>query len=414
MHLRLSDNSIKELEASPAKLQYEIRDNRIGGFSIIIGKRTKSFAIQGDFRKDGKRVRIIRRTIGRFGNITTRRARIIAQQDLLSISQGIIPPHRDRFGTPRTTQTQVNNNEATNKEITLKHAWEKYKVNHMERKNRSHKTIQGYQNYIYNNISDWLNRPLSSFASSTDEVVERYNHMIKNNGIATANNVMRIFRAVYRYAADKLDRSLPDKHPVTAIDFYQLERRNTAMGPEDLAKWNKQRKALDNPIRQEFHLFTLLSGHRPDALKKAKRSHLSIRKSILHIPEPKGGKDRAFDIPLSRPMRRCLIRAIKTGNKLHPGTEWIFPANNSETGRMSVQTEDRKKLSHWGNDLRQTYRTMAEYAEVTELQIKILMNHKIDRDVNTGYITVSKLRSKLLEAQSSISALMMQHLKYPA
>ncbi|MBL4800897.1 MAG: hypothetical protein JKY45_03315 [Emcibacter sp.] len=283
----------------------------------------------------------------------------------------------------------------------------------MERKNRSHKTIQGYQNYIYNNISDWLDRPLSSFASSTDEVVERYNHMVKNNGIATANNVMRIFRAVYRYAADKLDRSLPDKHPVTAIDFYQLERRNTAMGPEDLAKWNKQRKALDNPIRQEFHLFTLLSGHRPDALKKAKRSHLSIRKSVLHIPEPKGGKDRAFDIPLSRPMRRCLIRAIKTGNKLHPGTEWLFPANNSETGHMSVQTEDRKKLSHWGNDLRQTYRTMAEYADITELQIKILMNHKIDRDVNTGYITVRKLRGKLLEAQSSISELIVQYLKNP-
>ena len=143
MHLRLSDNSIKELNPSPAKLQYEIRDNRIGGFSIIIGQRTKGFAIQGDFRKDGKRVRIIRRTIGRFGNITTRRARIIAQQDLISISQGIIPPHRDRFGTPRSTpyQTPVNNNEAANKEITLKHAWEKYKVNHLERKNRSQKTI---------------------------------------------------------------------------------------------------------------------------------------------------------------------------------------------------------------------------------------------------------------------------------
>lgn len=70
--------------------------------------------------------------------------------------------------------------------------------------------------------------------------------------------------------------------------------------------------------------------------------------------------DRAFNIPLSHPMHRCLIRAIKTGNKLYLDTEWLFPANNSETGHISVQTEDRKKLSHWGNDLRQTYRTMAE------------------------------------------------------
>ena len=419
MHLRLSDNSIKNMEASillkkKERHQCEVRDSRIGGFFIIIGKRTKSFAIQADLRKNGQRIRIIRRTIGRFGDITTRRARLIAQQDILSISQGIIPPHRDRFGTPRTAYYQApNSHNIVKNKITLRQAWERYKTNHMERKNRSPNTIRNYQNYIHNNIADWLDRPLSSFVSSTGEVVERYNYMIENNGIATANNVMRIFRAIYRYASDKLDRSLPEKHPVTAIDFYEMKRRNTAMGPEDLAKWNDQRKALNSPIRREFHLFTLLSGHRPDALKKAKRSHLSIRKSILHIPEPKGGKDRAFDIPLSRPMRRCLIRAIKIGNHLSPGSEWIFPVNNSKSGHLSSQNEDRTKLSHWGNDLRQTYRTIAEYAEVTELQVKILMNHKIDRDVNAGYITVSKLRGKLLEAQSSISTMMMKYMKDP-
>jgi len=429
LHLKLSDNALKALDtpallAKASRPQYEIRDIRLGGFFIIVGRRTTSFAIQADLRRQGQRVRIIRRTIGRFGNITSRHARLIAQQDLLSISRGIIPPHRDRFGMPKTPYYQAPMTDKATDEvvaratpkagktrITLRHAWEKYRTNHMERKKRSPNTIRCYQNYITNNISDWLDRPLSSFVASTEEVVDRYNFMIENNGVATANNVMRIFRAVYRYASDKLDRNLPEKHPVTAIDFYEIERRNTAMGPEDLAGWNLQRKALRSPLRREFHLFTLLSRHRPDALKKAKRCHLSLRKSVLHIPEPKGGKDRAFDIPLSRAMRRCLVSAIKAGDRIAPGSEWIFPAPGSRSGHMAEQSEKRTNLSHWGNDLRQTYRTMAEYADIPELQIKILMNHKIDRDVNSGYITVSKLRQKLLAAQTSISNLMMQHLE---
>tara|TARA_R110002072_G_scaffold71489_5_gene171369 strand:- start:1181 stop:1375 length:195 start_codon:yes stop_codon:yes gene_type:complete len=51
LHLKLSDNSIKELEPGTllkktSRPQYEIRDSRIGGFFVIIGKKTTSFAIQ--------------------------------------------------------------------------------------------------------------------------------------------------------------------------------------------------------------------------------------------------------------------------------------------------------------------------------------------------------------------------------
>jgi hypothetical protein len=31
----------------------------------------------------------------------------------------------------------------------------------------------------------------------------------------------------------------------------------------------------------------------------------------VNIPRPKGGEVKAFDIPLSRPMIRCIIRAIR-------------------------------------------------------------------------------------------------------
>tara|TARA_R110002073_G_scaffold60565_1_gene152207 strand:+ start:8421 stop:8711 length:291 start_codon:yes stop_codon:yes gene_type:complete len=77
----LSENSIKDVEPGAllkkaSRPQYEIRDSRIGGFFVIVGKKTTSFTIQADLRQKDQRLRIIRRTIGRFGNITTRRARL--------------------------------------------------------------------------------------------------------------------------------------------------------------------------------------------------------------------------------------------------------------------------------------------------------------------------------------------------
>ena len=78
-----------------------------------------------------------------------------------------------------------------------------------------------------------------------------------------------------------------------------------------------------------------------------------IPKRLPHIPKPKGGAKRAFDIPLSREMVLCVIRAIRFGRQMHPSqaAEWIFPAG-SASEHLVEQKEDRVTLSKWGNDLR--------------------------------------------------------------
>ncbi|MFX9042824.1 integrase, partial [Acinetobacter baumannii] len=77
---------------------------------------------------------------------------------------------------------------------------------------------------------------------------------------------------------------------------------------------------------REFHLFTLLSASRPTALKEARLEHLDLRRRVLHIPRPKGGADRAFDIPLSRQAINCLMRSIRFGRQMHPyeAKDWLF------------------------------------------------------------------------------------------
>lgn len=145
------------------------------------------------------------------------------------------------------------------------------------------------------------------------------------------------------------------------------------------------------------------------ALKSARIEHIDFRARLFHVPKPKGGEDRAFNIPLSRAMIRCMVRAICMGRILYPDQEniWLFPAD-SETGHLVEHKEERDVLSKWGNDLRQSYRTVAQSVGVSKLDIHLLMNHSLP-GVNEGYITRDKLLNDLLRKQQErISAVVME------
>src|SRR5262249_40951389 len=129
---------------------------------------------------------------------------------------------------------------------------------------------------------------------------------------------------------------------------------------------------------------------------------------MIHIPRPKGGEEKAFDIPLSRPMIRCVIRAIRWARIMYSeqAESWLFPAE-SELGHLVEHKEARDVLSKWGNDLRQSYRTLAQAAGVSELDIHLLMNHSLP-GVNAGYITRDRLlRDHLRSQQQRISDLVV-------
>ncbi len=104
-------------------------------------------------------------------------------------------------------------------------------------------------------------------------------------------------------------------------------------------------------------------------------------------------------------MIRCLIRVMRFGHQMHPShaRQWIFPAD-SVSGHIVEQKEDRATLSKWGNDLRQSFRTIAAAAGVSEFDAKLLMNHAIP-GVNAGYITRPKLlEDHLRRQQQAISS----------
>ena len=411
----LSEAAVKALP--PAfKGQYLVKDEKLKGFYVLVGARTRRYMVQGDLRIDRKAT-TIKVSVGDATEMTTAAARAIAKGYLAEISKGRHPKpdavrkrsvSAKRLGlapesSPPPAQTDFTEEDIEAKPITagitLREAWLRYKISHLIRKNRSPKTIEGYEHDVLHVFTDWLDKPLSELADNPDLVATKHDELTVSSGPYGANGAMRTLRAIDNYAWRKNKRALPPENPVDAVDWNPEHRRNTAMGLKDLPGWFKEAAKLENPIRREFHLFTLLSGSRTTALKLAMLKHLDLRRRVLHIAAPKGGEIRAFDIPLSRQMILCLLRAIRFGRLLHPdqAATWLFPAN-SEAGHMVETKEDREDLSKWGNDLRQTFRTLATHARISEIDAKLLMNHAI-AGVNSGYITREKIVEDFLRGQ---------------
>ena len=385
----LNDKMIVRLAAADSG-QYIVRDADLAGFFLVVGKRKKTFTVQADFWKDGTR-RSKRVAIGTSDDLSTRDARLKAKAELAKIASGAYAEEPKSVDATPTA------------DITLRQAWERYKLA-LVRKNRSDGTINGYGDHVERYLKDWLDKPLKELGDNPGLISERHDRLTEDAGPYAANGCMRTLRAIYNHARRSV-RGLPPENPVMAVDWNEENRRDVAMGDMDLPAWFQEAGRMRNPIRREFHLFTLLSGSRPTALKVAKIADLSSRNRNLHIPAPKGGSKKAFDIPLSREMIRCLVRAIRASRMLHPeaAKTWIFAADSVE-GHIIEQKEDRTTtLSKWGNDLRHTYRTVGQAAGLSSVDMHLLMNHSLKKDVNTGYITRSKLHDHLRASQQTLS-----------
>lgn len=84
--------------------------------------------------------------------------------------------------------------------MTLRQAWERYRVSHMERKGRSEGTIDGYEDHVERLFFDWLDTPLGDLGEDPGLVADRHDKITRENGPGIANGAMRTLRAIYNHA----------------------------------------------------------------------------------------------------------------------------------------------------------------------------------------------------------------------
>lgn len=114
----LTDKTIGQLPV-PNDGWYLARDFELKGFFVVVGKRKRTFTVQGDLRKGGKRLSSVRVSIGDTREISTRTARAIAKEYLAQISQGQHP--KASQDEPRRSQENAEIT-ASSAEVTLRQA----------------------------------------------------------------------------------------------------------------------------------------------------------------------------------------------------------------------------------------------------------------------------------------------------
>src|SRR5690606_18137846 len=111
----------------------------------------------------------------------------------------------------------------------------------------------------------------------------------------------------------------------------------------------------------------------------------------LFVPNPKGGKDRAFFLPLSDYLIDLLKKRqeCELTTKAFPNSPYVFPAE-SASGHIS---EPKVKLSvpFSIHGLRHTFITQAYQLGIPEPVIQVLVNHAVSarssRKITRNYYT---------------------------
>jgi len=160
IRLLLNDKAIARLPNSTSGW-YLARDTELKGFFVVVGKRRKTFTVQGDLRRAGKRASTIRVSIGDSSEVSTRTARATARDYLLQISRGQHP----NIGKRGQHVSEESGAEAAKLNgVTLQAAWERYRDAHMFRKGRSEGTIESYRDHVERMFIEWLDVPLKDLA----------------------------------------------------------------------------------------------------------------------------------------------------------------------------------------------------------------------------------------------------------
>ncbi|MBG4701573.1 tyrosine-type recombinase/integrase [Pseudomonas aeruginosa] len=335
-------------------------DSEMRGFYLIVTPTKRSFYVQSLVR--GRQVRT---KLGDHPSMDAKQARDLARKTLVEMRAGANPNEERRKAKARG--------------ITLRDALDL----HLAAKPLSTRTKDDYRYNCEQYLAEWMDKPLAELGADRAGVRERHRKITEKHGAPSADNVFRIFRAVYNRGLRE-HPELP-ANPTANVDYHGLRRRKVDSNADKLRAWGKAVLTL-HPVRRDLHLFMILTGMRRTSACEARTADLDLGTKRLHVPKPKGGAQRAFDLPLSGPLADLLGQRQSESPRLHRKSPWLFPADSKSGHVAEVAQHELDGLT--GHALRHTYATLALQAGVPIAELKFLLNHAAG-NVTMGYLNPS-------------------------
>ncbi|HSW00838.1 MAG TPA: hypothetical protein VLI39_11740 [Sedimentisphaerales bacterium] len=165
-----------------------------------------------------------------------------------------------------------------------------------------------------------------------------------------------------------------------------------------------KKEGLENPVNKGFKIRkpkdradrAMAASELRDWYKQLQEVKSEIR---WHIPCPKGGTERAFDIPLSRRLCWLLAKVRRVGRVLYDGSPYVFAGPSDHI--VHSQEKKHPKLAV-GHALRHTYYSIAvNDVGIDQRVLNALVNHKNGGLVDTYF---KADWAQLLKAQEQVSA----------
>jgi hypothetical protein len=391
-----------------------IYDTQVGGFFVERGPSEKSrpsFRVLADMPSRSRTLSTpttLFRTVGRAGTgpneYSAKAARTKAQKLIAYIKSGTDPraPKRGPLGP------------------TLAQAWQSYRdnalsVSYGKRKGPARPNTVEFYRTCFERLKDWHDKPVSLIAGDKAAVKKMHSDLSKTSGERAAEASLYFASVVTKYARD--DHAVIPEWPAYkkhgSEDGEDMSERG--MGKEDLKGWWEDVKQHPDRVKQEFLLFSVLTGLRSRDARLARWSDVDDVKRTLFVREPKGGPKRAFYLPLSEPALACIHRAKAAwmaGTKTHGPrvpSEFLFPTPKGAGHFTEARTKRGGKRIVAGHDLRRTFTTCAAQMGFAEDQYRVLLNHK-GRSVTSKYTNDKKLGERAAAMMQEINSAMAEAL----
>jgi integrase len=388
--IRLSQHVVDRLKAPhPSGRQTMYWDRSTPGFGVRVSGTTTDigYIVQGDLPLPGKKKLTRRVTVAKANLKSFDEARKLAGEILDDIRNGI-DPKAARLGRGADTLEAM---------VDL----------YISRHPLSEKSKRGYRHNIHRHLGDWLKFAIATIDGTMIE--RRYHELIEEKGAATAGQCLRIFRAVYNYAA-KRDAKMP-ANPTRMLDrqWVKVPRRRTLVGADRLGAFYAAVMKLPNPIQRDYILFVLFTGLRRTAAASLRWSQVDFTERTIRIPAKRTEhKLDEFKLPMSDFVHDLLLNVTTRSEK-----GFVFVAN-SRSGHVAEPkyplgiVAEETGIAVSIHDLRRDFITAAENTDMSAFALKALVDHALpgDADVTAGYMkmTVARLR----EPAEKVAALLKQ------
>lgn len=396
---KLTKQVVRALEAPAHSGKQTLHwDADLKGFGVLCSGTTaaKTYVVQR--KLPGGLTRRI--TIGAVNAIDLDDARTRARKVLGEFYSGVDPKAERR--------------KAARRGVTLRATLDAYLEARHDLREKSRKD---YKASVERHLAPWLDLPLRGITG--DMVEERHRAIqseiagrqqagkpaggIRVTGEATANGAFRAFRALWNFAAERDPELAPNPVRRLKRQWFAVERRERLVRTDELPAFYAAVDGLPSRTHRDYLLLLLATGLRRneaaalrwEPVDKRAPPEVDFGARVIRLPAKRTKAGRKLDLPMSSFVRDLLVARRALGND----GDYVFGAD-SKSGHIEepkfplAQVAKASGVVVSAHDLRRTFVTIAESADISPMALKALVNHALGNDVTAGYVqmTTERLR----------------------